>query len=321
MTAGKTKVRAASTDGPPRTKWPEADTSPSPRRISELRFAWLLVLPGLALLLAIVVYPLIKSLSFAFFDENLLYPGGEFVGFANIIDVLTGDFAQLLWQTLIFTVGATAASYGLGLGLALTLNNKLKGTSIFRGAFLFPWLLPSVVVSFLWMWIFDANYGVLNGILQQLSIIDGPHTWLSDTAFARTALVVAKSWNSFPWIMVMILATLQTIPKDLYEAAALDGAGTVRRFRCVTWPHIRGMTGIILLLEFIWNFQHFDLIYVVTGGGPAGTTNTLATALYDAAFKGYDLGKAGAIGVIWVVILMLLVVLYVKFSEPKEAGR
>src|SRR5699024_12822488 len=119
----------------------------------------------------------------------------------------------------------------------------------------------------------------------------------------------------------MSLATLQTIPRRPDGAPALHGAGSLRRFSCVTWPHIRRMTGIILLLEFIWNFQHFALIYVVTGGGPAGTTNTLATALYDAAFKGYDLGKAGAIGVIWVVILMLLVVLYVKFSEPKEAGR
>lgn len=290
----------------------------SPRRIRGTGFVWLLVLPGLAMLVTVVLYPLLRSIVMAFFDESLLYPGREFVGLDNIVSVLGGDFPQLLWQTLIFTAGSTIFPFLIGLALALALDTGIRGRGAMRGMFLFPWLLPSVVVSFLWSWIFDANYGVLNGLLESLSLIDGPVAWLFDTETARAGLIMAKTWNSFPWIMVMLLAALQTVPAELKEAASIDGAGAIRRFWTVTWPHISGVTGIILLLEVIWNFQHFDLIFVMTGGGPAGTTSTLATALYDAAFSSYNLGEAGAIGVLWIVLLMAMVVIYVQLSERNE---
>lgn len=290
----------------------------SPRRISGTGFVWLLVLPGLAMLVAVVLYPLLRSMVMAFFDESLLYPGREFVGLDNIISVLTGNFPQLLWQTLIFTVGATVFPLLIGMALALALDTKIRGRAVMRGLFLFPWLLPGVVVSFLWSWIFDANYGVLNGLLETLSLIDGPTAWLFATDTARAGLIMAKTWNSFPWIMVMLLAALQTVPSELKEAASIDGAGAIRKFWTVTWPYISGVTGILVLLEVIWNFQHFDLIYVMTGGGPAGTTETLATALYDSAFSSYNLGEAGAIGLLWIILLMVMVVIYVVRSERSE---
>ncbi|WP_270407530.1 carbohydrate ABC transporter permease [Brachybacterium paraconglomeratum] len=296
----------------------EIERTRSPRRIRGTGFVWLLVLPGLALLIAVVLYPLLRSIAMAFFEESLLYPGREFVGLENFTVVLGEDFPQLLWQTLIFTAGATVLPFLIGLALALALDTGIRGRGVMRGMFLFPWLLPSVVVSFLWSWIFDANYGVLNGLLQSLSLIDAPVAWLFDTEAARAGLILAKTWNSFPWIMVMLLAALQTVPSELKEAASIDGAGAIRRFRTVTWPHIAGVTGIVLLLEVIWNFQHFDLIYVMTGGGPAGTTSTLATALYEAAFSAYDLGEAGAIGVLWIILLMAMVVVYVQLSERSE---
>ena len=275
------------------------------------------------LLAVIVLYPLIRSLASAFFDESLLYPGMTFVGFENIVAVLNDEFAPLLWQTMIFTVGATVLPFLIGLALALVLNQSFPGQRFLRGAFLIPWLIPGVVVSFLWMWIFDANYGVLNGILISLGAIDSPVAWLFSTDSARAALIIAKTWNTFPWIMVMLLAALQTVPGELHEAAAMDGAGTVRRFFTVTWPHIRGVAGLVILLEFIWNFQHFDTIFVLTGGGPAGTTQTFATEVYDTAFKGYDLGHAGALGIVWMALLTVLVVVYVWLSErsEKEARR
>ena len=288
--------------------------------LSERTFLAFLLLPGIVLLCAIVLYPLIRSLISAFFDENLLYPGMTFVGLQNIIGVLTTEFGPLLTQTLIFTVGATVAPFVIGLALALVLNQTFRGQRFLRGAFLIPWLIPGVVVSFLWMWIFDANYGVLNGILLSIGVIDSPIAWLFQTDTARVALIVAKTWNTFPWIMVMLLAALQTVPAELHEAAAMDGAGTVRRFFTVTWPHIRGVAGLVVLLEFIWNFQHFDTIFVLTGGGPAGTTNTFATEVYDTAFKGYDLGHAGALGILWMALLTVLVVVYVWLSERGEKG-
>ena len=281
-------------------------------------FAILLALPGLALLLAVVVYPLITSLVTAFFEQSMVQPGRRFVGFENIADVLGTDFWRLLRQTLVFTVGATIAPFVVGFGLALALNTGIRGRTVLRGLFLIPWLVPSVVVSFLWMWIFNGNYGLLNGLLYQVGLADSPKAWLASSGSAMVALIIAKTWASFPWIMVMLLAGLQTVPHELHEAAEVDGAGIISRFFAVTLPHLRGIIGIVLLLEVIWNFQHFDLIYVMTGGGPAGSTETFATAVYETAFQGFDLGRAGALGLIWMALLTVLMVIYVRVSERGE---
>ncbi|MGW8484654.1 carbohydrate ABC transporter permease [Microbacterium sp. NPDC055903] len=281
-------------------------------------FAFLLVVPGLALLVAVVVYPLITSLVTAFFEQSLLYPGREFVGFQNIIDVLQGEFLTLFGQTMVFTLGTTAIPFIIGFGLALALNTRIAGSKVFRGLMLIPWLVPGVVVSFLWMWIFNANYGVMNSLLQSIGLIDDPQAWLAQPGTAMVAVIVAKTWQSFPWMMVMLLAGLQTVPRELHEAAEIDGAGTIRRFFSITVPQMNGIIGLVLLLEFIWNFQHFDIIYVLTGGGPAGSTQTFATAVYETAFHGFDLGKAGALGLLWLLLLMVLVVVYVRFSEKGE---
>ncbi|MGX1934068.1 carbohydrate ABC transporter permease [Microbacterium resistens] len=293
-------------------------TGRRPRRLSDGMFALLLTAPGLALLAAVVVYPLITALITAFYKQSLVEPGREFVGLQNIVDVLTGEFFPLLTQTLVFTLGTTVAPFVIGFGLALALNTRLRGAKVLRGLMLIPWLIPGVVVSFLWMWIFNANYGVLNAALETVGLIDSPQAWLANPTTAMIAVIVAKTWQSFPWMMVMLLAGLQTVPIELYEAAEIDGAGTIRRFFSITVPQMSGIIGLVILLEFIWNFQHFDIIYVLTGGGPAGSTQTFATAVYETAFDGFDLGHAGAIGLLWMILLMALVVVYVRLSEKGE---
>ncbi len=293
-------------------------TGRRPRRLSDGMFALLLTAPGLALLAAVVVYPLITALITAFYKQSLVEPGREFVGFQNIVDVLTGEFFPLLVQTLVFTLGTTIAPFVIGFGLALALNTRIRGAKVLRGLMLIPWLIPGVVVSFLWMWIFNANYGVLNAALETVGLIDSPQAWLANPTTAMIAVIVAKTWQSFPWMMVMLLAGLQTVPIELHEAAEIDGAGTVRRFFSITVPQMSGIIGLVILLEFIWNFQHFDIIYVLTGGGPAGSTQTFATAVYETAFDGFDLGHAGAIGLLWMILLMALVVVYVRLSEKGE---
>lgn len=287
-------------------------------RLGDRAFGVLILLPGLALLAAVVIYPLGAALVSAFFEQSLLFPGRRFVGFDNIVAVFQGEFARLVRQTMVFTLGTTIFPFIIAFSLALALNTRIRGARFMRGMFLIPWLVPGVVVSFLWMWIFNANYGVLNAVLTGLGLISEPQAWLAQPDTAMMAVIIAKTWQSFPWMMVMLLAGLQTVPVELHEAAEMDGASQIRRFRHVTVPHLRGIIGIVLLLEFIWNFQHFDIIYVMTGGGPAGTTQTFATAVYDTAFKGYDLGRAGAIGLLWMALLSVLVVLYVKFSEGNE---
>ncbi|MGV9266099.1 carbohydrate ABC transporter permease [Kitasatospora sp. NPDC003701] len=285
------------------------------RTLSQGTFAVLLTLPGLALFAAIVLYPLLSSLVTGFFQQDLRLPGRTFVGLGNYADILGEGFWPILRHTLVFTAGATLAPFVIGLALALALNSGIRGGGFLRGLFLFPWVIPGVVVSFLWMWIFNANYGVLNGALLRTGLIGESVNWLGEPATAMIAVIVTKTWTSFPWIMVMLLAGLQTLPPELHEAASVDGAGAIRRFFAVTWPGIRSIAAITLLLEFIWNFQHFDTIYVLTGGGPANATRTFAVAVYDDAFRGFDLGHATALGGLWMLLLLGLVAVYLRLSQ------
>jgi multiple sugar transport system permease protein len=286
--------------------------------LSDRTFGFLLTVPALALFAAVIAYPLIGALTTSLFKQSLVIPGRRFIGLDNFAAVLDGQFSPVLRNTLEFTIGATLIPVVLGFALALALNSRLPGRAVLRGMFIFPWVIPGVVVSFVWLWIFNANYGVLNGLLLRLHFISEPIVWLGQPGSAMWSVIIAKSWASFPWIMVMLLAGLQTVPATLHEAAGIDGAGILRRFWHVTLPHLRGILGVVVLLEIIWNFQHFDMIYVLTNGGPAGATTTFAVAVYNTAFKGFDLGRAGALGALWMVLLLGLVVVYLRVSERGE---
>jgi multiple sugar transport system permease protein len=289
-----------------------------PHRLRDTQVALLLLAPALALLLSIIVYPLLNSMYIGLLDKSLIYGGSEFVGLQNISDVLQADFLPILRNTLVFTLGATLLPFLIGFGVALILNGPIWGRGFWRGAFLMPWLVPSVIVSFLWLWIFNANYGVLNGLLRNLGVVASNINWLSSGASAMAAVTVAKTWQTFPWIAVMILAALQTIPRELYEAAAISGANKWQSFRYVTVPHLRGVSSIVLLLSLIWNFQHFETIYVMTQGGPAKATTTFSVAVYQTAFQAFDLGKAGALGILWMLLLSLVVLVYLRFGMGDE---
>lgn len=288
------------------------------RRLSDTHVALLLIAPALALLLTIILYPLVNSMYIGLFDKSLIYGGDDFVGLQNIQAVLRTDFLLILRNTLIFTAGATLLPFVLGFGVALILNGPIRGRGVWRGAFLMPWLVPSVIVSFLWLWIFNANYGVLNGVLRNAGLVQSNVNWLSNGVSAMSAVTIAKTWQTFPWIAVMILAALQTIPRELYEAASISGANTWQSFRYVTVPHLRGVSSIVLLLSLIWNFQHFETIYVMTQGGPAKATTTFSVAVYQTAFQSFDLGKAGALGILWMILLSAVVVVYLRFGMADE---
>lgn len=287
-------------------------------RLTDTQFGVMLVLPALALFAAITVYPLFSSMYQGFLDKSLLWPGDEYVGLENIKTVLESDFRDLLSTTLTFTIYATILPLVIGFAVALVLNSSIPGQGLLRSLFLLPWLIPAVVVSFLWMWIFNANYGVLNGFLREVGLIQENINWLGHSERAMFSVIVAKTWNTFPWMAVMLLAGLQTIPRELNEAAAIDGADRFRVFRHITIPQLRGIIGTVTLLSFIWNFQHFETIYVMTTGGPAGATTTFSVAVYKTAFQKFDLGEAGAIGILWMILLSIVVAIYIKFGTDNE---
>lgn len=289
-----------------------------PSRLKDTQTAVLLVLPAAALLLAIIVYPLLNSMLIGFLDKSLVYGGGTFVGFKNLQAVLNNEFIPVLGNTLVFAIGATVLPFLIGFGAALILNGPIPARGFLRGAFLLPWLVPSVIASFLWLWIFNANYGVLNGFLRSLGVISQNNSWLSTGGSAMLAVLLAKTWQTFPWIAVMLLAGLQTIPADQMESAAIDGANRWNRFTHVTLPHLRNVIGIVLLLSLIWNFQHFETIYVMTQGGPAKATTTFSVAVYQTAFQAFDLGKAGALGILWMLLLSVVVIIYLRFGMRGE---
>lgn len=286
--------------------------------LSQTRVAILLLVPALALFSVVILYPLVNSLWLGLSDRTLLSPSQSFVGLDNLREVAGGNFLSILRNTVVFTIGSTVLAFLLGLALALVLNSGVRARGFLRGVFLLPWVIPGVVVSFLWLWIFDPNYGVLNGALRVMGLIEQNVQWLGTGSSAMAGVILAKTWHSFPWIMVMLLAGLQTVPRELYEAAAVDGAAAWDRFRHVTLPQLRGIIGVVVLLEVIWNFQHFEILYVLTGGGPAGATTTFSVAVYNTAFQAYDLGRAGAIGILWMALLSVLVAVYVRFGEQEE---
>jgi multiple sugar transport system permease protein len=285
------------------------------RGFSDTQFAIFLVVPALALFALVSLYPLVSSLSLAFFDRSLLSPDERFVGLHNIVKALGGKFLPILWNTIVFSVGAIVPSALIGFFAALLMNRGIRGQAVLRGVLLFPWVTPGVVVAFIWLWIYNPNYGVLNGVLQSLGLVDGNVFWLGSPTTAMIGLIVAKTWNTFPWMMTMFLAGLQTVPRELLEAATMDGAGSVRRLWHVVIPHLRKLFAVVLLLGMIANFQHFETIYVLTEGGPVGSTTTLAIEMYQQAFESYDLGMAGAWGLLWMIVLSVLAFAYFAIAE------
>ncbi|SCG76710.1 carbohydrate ABC transporter membrane protein 1, CUT1 family [Micromonospora coxensis] len=291
----------------------------SPRALSNGVVAVLLLLPGLGLLGLVSVYPLVASFITSLSNESLVYPGRTFAGWANYAAVLDSGFVDTIWTTLVFTTGATLVPFVVGLALALLLDMRVPGRNTLRGLMLLPWVIPGVVVSFLWSWIFNSNYGLLNELLGALGL-PSDHSWTGDVSTAMLTVIIAKTWTTFPWVMVTLLAALKSVPVEMLEAAQIDGATRWQRIWRVKLPQVRGVMLVVAMLEIIYNFQHFDIIYVLTGGGPGKATSTLAIRIYDEAFRGFDLGRAAALGFCGLVLLAALFTVY-RWLDRRVEGQ
>ena len=270
---------------------------------------WLLSLPALIILILVFAYPIGRAFWLSLFTENLgtqLEP--IFTGIENYIRMLgDGRFWNSLGNTTIFTFFSLLSELILGILVALVLDQKFRARGIVRTIGILPWALPTAVMGLAWEWIFNDQYGVVNDILRGLGFIDSGITWLGDPGRAMFALILADVWKTTPFIAVILLAGLQAIPQDLYEARSIDGATPIQNFFKITLPLITPQMIIALLFRFAQAFGIFELVTVMTGGGPAGSTETVSLYIYDTVMRYLDFGYGAALIVITFLILIVAV--------------
>jgi multiple sugar transport system permease protein len=282
---------------------------------------YLFIAPVVVFLLATLGGPLLQEFYISFTDTTLMRPDqGAFVGLSNYTFILSNpDFHYVIWITAVYTLGSVVFGVGLGLGTALLMNHDFRGRSVVRALITIPWAAPSVAVALVFSWMFNAQYGIFTYIQNALGLSSGAENWLDSTTYALPAVLIATVWQIFPFSAVVILAALQGVPAEVKEAAVIDGADRYNIFKTVTWPTIAPTIGLISLFTTIWSLRRFDLIWVLTGGGPLGATNTLVTELYREGFVYRSLGTAAAIGMIGLVIASLVTLFYYAATQRAEA--
>ncbi|MEH2068148.1 MAG: sugar ABC transporter permease [Nostoc sp.] len=287
-------------------------------RNREQRTAWIFLLPALLLLLLVFGYPIARAFWLSFFTENLgtkLFP--IFSGFNNYIRMVgDGRFWQSFGTTIVFTISTVFLELLLGLAIALVLNKQFFGRDVVRTIAILPWALPTALIGLAWAWIFNDQFGVVNDILLQLGLIKAGINWLGDPLLAMIAIIVADVWKTTPFISVLLLAGLQSISPDLYEAHMIDGATPWQSFYKVTLPLLMPQILIAVLFRFAQAFGIFDLIAVMTGGGPGGATEVVALYIYSTIMRYLDIGY-GATLVICTFILLTVTVAIVSFLLKK----
>jgi len=281
------------------------------------------IAPVIIILGSVIVYPLIYTLTMGFLKNNLMDPSGiSFIGLKNYIRLYnSSDFRVALVNTITLSGFAVVFQVIIGMLIALLFNDTvLPAKSLFRSMFILPWVIPTFVAAFAWVWMMDFNYGTVNHILVALKLIKEPVAWFGQGSTAMLIVIIAHIWKGLPFVFISFLAGLQTIDPQLLEAATVDGANIWEKFWYVTLPGIKDIFIITLLLRGIWNFNWFDFAYLLTGGGPGITTLTLPIQVYNEAFIGYRFGRASAIGSIMFLFLLIFTILYFKLTKGEEGG-
>lgn len=285
----------------------------SKRKRDDILFVFLMLLPAGLIMAVVTIYPLIRSFIISLLEWDLKRPQllHAFVGFDNYRYVLTDPtFWQSAKVTGFFVLGSVSINIVLALIIALMLNREFYGRNVVRMLALLPWAIPGVVNGIMWKWLLNPSYGALNGILFQLGIIDKYVIWLGTPAGALIMGILADVWKEMPFIMLLILAALQTIPKDLYEAATVDGASSFRSFWNITIPLIKPTLFVAITLRTIWALKSFDLIYTLTAGGPSGGTTVIGYYTYLKTFVTLNLGRGSAVAYLMTAAVAIMVVLY-----------
>lgn len=282
------------------------------RQLAENELGVLLILPTLLVFAGLVIFPVLYSWYLGFFETTGLAAELDFVGLQNYIQVFsTNEFWVSLRNNLVWALGTLSIQIVLGVGLALLLNREFKGRNIVRGAVLFPYMVPTIVAVFNFRWMLNATYGVINYLIVLTPFRSEPVSFFSQDLALFTAIMLGV-WRFTPFVVITVLARLQTIPPSLYEAAELDGAYSLAKFRYVTWPQIYSILVVVILLRGVWMFYKFAPIYMLTGGGPGISTQILPIYAYRQAFRGLNFGFSAAIANIMFVLLLVVGFVYLR---------
>lgn len=283
------------------------------------QFILLCLLPATLALIAVIAYPLFYGLFLSLTNANPLSLEREFIGLENYGNIFQDSVYQnSLWLTIRYTTVIVAIEFPLAMILALMLNEPIRGRAIYRALLLVPWVMPNVVAAIIWRWIYSPDFGLLNFVLAELRIIDSYLSFTGDPNRALPAVIAVSVWKGIPFSTVVLLAGLQAVPADLYEAARIDGANAWQRFRDITIPGMLPIIVIVLVLRAVWSFNSFDLVYVLTGGGPGWATQLLSIYVYLNSFQFQQLGYGAAMAVTMLVILAIPVAIFVRRTLPQE---
>ena len=288
------------------------------REVRNTKFAYKVNLPLIIFLGAVLVFPLLWGICVSFTNKTI---GGEahFTVLKNY-EKLIGDpeYRRSIINTVRFTVLSIALKTVFGMFMALSLNQEFKGRNMVRALLMIPWTLPNIVVVYNWRWIFNSSGGIANYLLKSMHLIDRDLVWFGSAGLALFTVVVANVWRGTPFFGVSILAKLQTISKDYYEAADIDGANLFQKFRYITFPEVKDVTILSALMSTIWTINEFETVYLLTGGGPNGSTEVMNVYSYKTAMRSMMLGRGIAVAVLAMPVLMILIGLLTRRMLPEE---
>ena len=283
-------------------------------RIKSSLEGYLFVLPPLIVLFALIGYPVIYNIYLSFFQSG--YGVHRFIGLQNYVQAFTAPgFSTIALNTLVWTAANMAIMLVLGLIAALSLNRHLRGKTAIQVLLLIPWVVPFVVTGVTWSFLFHPRWGAINDILIRLRLVSERVLWLEKPSTSLLSVMIAYIWKVYPYVMVLLLAGLKSIPEELYDAAEVDGADGLKRIWYITLPMLRNIMSTIILVVGIWTFNTFDLIYVMTGGGPIYSSETIAMRIYKLAFSDFRFGLSSATSMIASVILILFSIFYLRLER------
>jgi multiple sugar transport system permease protein len=287
---------------------------------SERRLGLVLLAPTVLLMSGFVVLPVLYACWLSLTHSDPFRQTLQFVGLANFAALLAGqDFWHSLRVGCVFTVATVALQIGFGMVVALVLRRPFRGQGFARALALFPYIVPTIVAALLWRWLLNDSYGIVNHVLAALGLITAPVVWFGTPGMALVTVILVNVWQFFPFVVITLLARLATIPEEQYEAARIDGASAVQQFLFITLPHLRTILAVVFLLRAIWMFQKFDVIYLLTRGGPLRATQHLPILAYNELFVNFRMGEAAAVAVLCFLILAVASAAYLKLHRPVEA--